>query len=79
MQLVGQRRLCVLSELLEAGKLYRGMTKSKVAMLVEWGLQPQVDQLAESLSLSLGEEPRLHANAHGCESPDGKARRTDRW
>jgi GGDEF domain-containing protein len=41
--------------LLEAGKLYRGMTKSKLAMLVE-GLQPQVDQLAESLSLELSEE-----------------------
>jgi HD-like signal output (HDOD) protein len=55
MQLVGQRRLCVLSDLLEAGKLYRGMTKSKLAMLVE-GLQPQVDQLAESLSLELDSE-----------------------
>ena len=55
MQLVGQRRLCVLTDLLEAGKLYRGMTKSKLAMLVE-GLQPQVDQLAESLSLELSEE-----------------------
>jgi HD-like signal output (HDOD) protein/GGDEF domain-containing protein len=55
MQLVGQRRLVVLSDLLEAGKLYRGMTKSKLASLVE-GLQPQVDQLAESLSLELSEE-----------------------
>jgi GGDEF domain-containing protein len=55
MQLVGQRRLCVLSDLLEAGKVYRGMTKSKLAMLVE-GLQPQVDQLAASLSLELIEE-----------------------
>src|SRR3954452_19282705 len=55
MQLVGQRRLCVLSDLLEAGKLYRGMTKSKLAMLVE-GLQPQVDQLATSLSLELSQE-----------------------
>src|SRR6185369_8648343 len=55
MQLVGQRRLTVLSDLLEAGKLYRGMTKSKLAMLVE-GLQPQVDQLAESLTLELSEE-----------------------
>jgi GGDEF domain-containing protein len=55
MQLVGQRRLRVLSDLLEAGKLYRGMTKSKLASLVE-GLQPQVDQLAESLSLELSEE-----------------------
>jgi HD-like signal output (HDOD) protein len=55
MQLVGQRRLRVLSDLLEAGKLYRGMTKSKLGSLVE-GLQPQVDQLAESLSLELTEE-----------------------
>src|SRR5262249_7491178 len=55
MQLVGQRRLCVLNDLLEAGKLYRGMTRSKLAMLVE-GLQPQVDQLAESLSLELTEK-----------------------
>ena len=55
MQLVGQRRLGVLSDLLEAGKLYRGMTKSKLAQLVE-GLQPQVDQLADSLSLELTEE-----------------------
>jgi HD-like signal output (HDOD) protein len=55
MQLVGQRRLCVLPDLLEAGKLYRGMTKSKLASLVE-GLQTQVDQLAEVLSLELSEE-----------------------
>ena len=55
MQLVGQRRLGVLSDLLEAGKLYRGMTKSKLASLVE-GLQPQVDQLAEVLTLELSED-----------------------
>jgi HD-like signal output (HDOD) protein len=55
MQLVGQRRLTVLPELLEAGKLYRGMTKSKLAELVE-GLQPQVDQLADVLSLELTEK-----------------------
>jgi HD-like signal output (HDOD) protein len=67
MQLVGQRRLCVLSDLLEAGKLYRGMTKSKLAMLVE-GLQPQVDQLADSLSLELSEERdyrQMLVEAHG--------------
>jgi HD-like signal output (HDOD) protein len=67
MQLVGQRRLCVLSDLLEAGKLYRGMTKSKLAMLVE-GLQPQVDQLAESLSLELSEDRdymQMLVDAHG--------------
>jgi GGDEF domain-containing protein len=55
MQLVGQKRLGVLPELLEAGKLYRGMTKSKLAAIVE-GLQIQVDQLAEVLSLELAEE-----------------------
>jgi HD-like signal output (HDOD) protein len=55
MQLVGQRRLGVLPDLLEAGKEYRGMTKSKLAALVE-GLQPQVDQLAEVLSLELTEK-----------------------
>jgi HD-like signal output (HDOD) protein len=55
MQLVGQKRLGVLPELLEAGKLYRGMTKSKFTSLVE-GLQPQVDQLAEVLSLELSED-----------------------
>jgi HD-like signal output (HDOD) protein len=51
-QLVGQQRLSVLPDLLEAGKLYRGMTKSKLVALVE-GLQPQVDQLAQVLSLEL--------------------------
>ncbi|HVT30219.1 MAG TPA: HDOD domain-containing protein [Lacipirellulaceae bacterium] len=55
MQLVGQRRLNVLPDLLEAGKEYRGMTKSKLALLVG-GLQPQVDQLAGSLSLELSED-----------------------
>jgi GGDEF domain-containing protein len=55
MQLVGQQRLGVLPELLEAGKLYRGMTKSNLTALVE-GLQPQVDQLAEVLSLELTED-----------------------
>jgi hypothetical protein len=44
-----------LSELLEAGKVYRGMTKQKLAELVE-GLQPQVDQLAEALALELSEK-----------------------
>src|SRR4051812_23056107 len=51
-QLVGQGREEVLPELLEAGKIYRGMTKSKLAALVE-GLQVQVDQLAEVLSLEI--------------------------
>jgi HD-like signal output (HDOD) protein len=55
MQLVGQRRFRVLPDLLEAGRVYRGMTKPKLASLVE-GLQPQVDQLASVLSLELTEE-----------------------
>jgi HD-like signal output (HDOD) protein/GGDEF domain-containing protein len=55
MELVGRSRLAVLPELLEAGKLYRGMTKSKLAALIE-GLQPQVDQLADVLSLELSKE-----------------------
>ena len=54
-QLVGQQRLSVLPELLEAGKLYRGMTKSKLVALVE-DLQPQVDQLAQVLSLEVSGE-----------------------
>src|SRR5207249_3614350 len=52
MQLVGQRRVGVLPELLEAGKIYRGMTKANLAALVE-ALQPQVDALAGVLSLEL--------------------------
>jgi HD-like signal output (HDOD) protein len=52
MQLVGQRRLHVLAELLEAGRVYRGMTKSMLTSLVE-DLQPQVDQLGQALSLEL--------------------------
>jgi HD-like signal output (HDOD) protein len=55
MQLAGQRRFQVLPDLLEAGRVYRGMTKSKLAALVE-GLQPQVDQLAGVLSLELTAE-----------------------
>jgi len=54
-QLVGQGRLRALAELLEAGKVYRGMTKPKLAAIVE-GLQPQVDQLGQVLSLELSDE-----------------------
>jgi HD-like signal output (HDOD) protein len=53
--LVGQRNLDVLCDLLDAGKAYRGMTKANLAALVE-GLQPQVDQLAEVLSLELADD-----------------------
>jgi GGDEF domain-containing protein len=55
MQLVGQQRLRVLPDLLDSGRVYRGMTKQALATLVE-GLQPQVDQLAEVLLLELSEE-----------------------
>ena len=54
-QLVGQRRLGVLGDLLESGRVYRGMTKAQLAALVK-GLQPQVDQLAEVLSLELTDD-----------------------
>jgi HD-like signal output (HDOD) protein len=53
-QLVGQGRLQVLPELLEAGKVYRGMTKSKLTTLVE-NLQPPVDKLSQALALELTE------------------------
>jgi HD-like signal output (HDOD) protein len=83
MHLVGQRRLEVLPELLEAGKEYRGMTKSKLAALVE-GLQPQVDQLAGVLSLELSEKrdyvrvlleahQRMAALAEQLDTPDRMA------
>lgn len=51
-RLVGQRQLRVLPELLEAGAKYRTLTKSKLTELVRQ-LQPQVDQLADALSLDL--------------------------
>jgi HD-like signal output (HDOD) protein len=59
-QLIGQRRLAVLPDLLEAGNTYRGLTKPKLTELVA-GLQPQVDQLADLLSLELtGDRDYLH-------------------
>jgi HD-like signal output (HDOD) protein len=51
-QLVGQRRLDVLPELLKAGGAYCDLTKGRLMVLVEQ-LQPQVDQLAQALSLEL--------------------------
>jgi len=51
-QLVGQNRLCVLPELLEAGAAYCDLDKDRLNTLVA-GLQPKVDQLAEVLSLEL--------------------------
>jgi HD-like signal output (HDOD) protein len=51
-QLVGQRRLDVLPELLKAGGAYCDLTKGRLMVLVEQ-LQPQVDQLAQALALEL--------------------------
>ncbi len=66
-QLVGQRRLCVLPELVEAGEAYRGMTKPMLTELVEQ-LQPQVDMLGEVLSLNLPDDRdymQVLLEAHG--------------
>jgi len=51
-QLVGQRRVEVLAELLEAGGAYRDLTKGRLMVIVE-KLQPQVEQLADVLSVEL--------------------------
>jgi HD-like signal output (HDOD) protein/GGDEF domain-containing protein len=51
-QLLAQRRLNVLPHLMEAGEAYRGLTKQQLAELVR-NLQPQVEQLADVLSLEL--------------------------
>lgn len=51
-QLVGQRRLQILPELLQVGREYRELTAARLTELVRQ-LQPQVDQLAEALSLEL--------------------------
>jgi HD-like signal output (HDOD) protein len=54
-QLVGQRRFQVLPELLEAGGAYRDLTKGRLGVLVET-LQPQVEQLAQILSVELAKD-----------------------
>jgi HD-like signal output (HDOD) protein len=51
-QLVGQRRLHVLPDLLAAGEAYRHVTKPQLTKLVI-ELQTQVEQLADALSLEL--------------------------
>src|SRR5690606_8127071 len=51
-ELVGQRRLHVLPDLLDAGAAFQALTRSKLAELVGQ-LQEQVDQLASALSLDL--------------------------
>lgn len=54
-QLVGQNRLSVLPELLEAGDAYCNLDKERLKAIVA-DLQPKVAQLAEVLSLDLLEE-----------------------
>ena len=54
-QLVGQRRLDVLPELLKAGGAYCDLTKGRLMVLVEQ-LQPQVDQLAQALAIELAND-----------------------
>jgi HD-like signal output (HDOD) protein len=51
-QLVGQRRINALPELLSVGGEYRDLTKGHLLVLVE-KLQPQVDQLASVLAVEL--------------------------
>ncbi len=51
-QLVGQRRLHILPDLLTAGAAYRKLTKPQLTKLV-LELQAQVDQVADALSLEL--------------------------
>jgi HD-like signal output (HDOD) protein len=51
-QLLCQRRLGVLSELVEAVEVYRGVTKDELTEFV-MQLQPQVDQLADAMALEL--------------------------
>jgi HD-like signal output (HDOD) protein/GGDEF domain-containing protein len=51
-QLVSQRRFDVLPELMKAGGAYCDLTKGRLMVLVE-KLQPQVEQLAQALSLEL--------------------------
>jgi HD-like signal output (HDOD) protein len=65
-QLVGQHRLTVLPDLLEAGRLYCDLTKSRLTDLVAM-LEPKVRQLASVLSLDLAAMPEystLLAQAH---------------
>ena len=51
-QLVGQRRFDVFPDLMKAGGAYCDLTKGRLMVLVE-KLQPQVEQLAQALSLEL--------------------------
>lgn len=65
-QLVGQHRLSVLPDLLEAGRLYCDMTKSRLTDMVA-SLEPKVRQLADVLALSVSQShdyTKLLAQAH---------------
>lgn len=65
-QLVGQHRLSVLPDLLEAGRLYCDLTKSRLNELVG-ALEPKVRQLADVLSLDVSrasEYAQVLAQAH---------------
>ncbi|NOY42327.1 MAG: HDOD domain-containing protein [Planctomycetes bacterium] len=65
-ELVAQRRLGVLPELLETGEAYCGLDKARLNELVA-SLQPKVEQLADVLSLDLCEGddyPSIVAEAH---------------
>src|SRR5262249_5679969 len=65
-QLVGQHRLSVLPDLLEAGRLYCDLTKSRLTELVA-ALEPKVRQLADVLALDVSQAadyPQLLAQSH---------------
>ena len=65
-ELVAQRRLGVLPELLEVGEVYCGLDKQMLNQIVE-SLQPKVEQLAEVLSLDLcdgNDYPSILVEAH---------------
>jgi HD-like signal output (HDOD) protein len=53
-QLIGQRRLSVLPDLLEVGYAYCGLDRPQLNQLIE-GLEPKVRQLAGVLSLNIGD------------------------
>jgi HD-like signal output (HDOD) protein len=64
-QLIGQRRLSVLPDLLEAGAAYCDLDKPRLNELIE-GLEPKVRQLAGVLSLSIdaGDYTQILLQAH---------------
>jgi HD-like signal output (HDOD) protein len=64
-QLIGQRRLSVLPDLLEVGEAYCELNKPRLNDLIE-GLEPKVRQLAGVLSLSIdaGDYTQILLQAH---------------